>query len=347
MKRPTISDLAEKAGVSISTVNRLMHGRDHVRQETVDRILTAAEEISFYGIGALQQRKLSNMPHYKLGFLLQQSHRLIYQQWAEALKTASLRFQPAVIDAYVKFEDNLSPEATADKLLEFGDKVDAIAVVAADHPLVSHAIDVLRSRGIPVIAYISELSAASRAGFVGTDNWKAGRTAAWFLTQMTQPGCTIAPLIGNHRYQCQDFSDASFRSYIREHGRAEYQVLETLLTHEEPDEAYHVVRQLFEQEPALQGIFVNGGGVSGVLRAIRELPVERQRMIKVVCRDVGAEARKGLSEGLIIAGLYHPAEQISSELIRTMVGSIARRTNPTIEQRIVPFGIVTPESLWT
>jgi LacI family transcriptional regulator len=346
MKRPTVADLAFKAGVSVSTVNRLMHGRSSVRQDTVDRIVEAAETIGFYGLGALHQRKQGNLPRRKLGFLLQQSHRLIYQQWAKALISASSKYPAAIIEAVVEFEDDLSAEATAKKLLLMGESVDVIAVVTADHPLVSHAIDQLRLKGVPVIAYISELSAASRAGFVGTDNWKAGRTAAWFLTQMIRSDGKIAPLIGNHRYQCQDFSDASFRSYIREYGQG-YQILETLLTHEEPKEAYRVVSALLEKEPDLQGIFVNGGGISGVLQAIRELPLERRSCIKIVCRDVGQEARKGLAEGLISAGLYHPEDIMSNELIRVMLEAYANQGRLSMLQKIVPFAIMTPESLWT
>ena len=58
-------------------------------------------------------------------------------------------------------------------------------------------------------------SAPDRAGYVGTDNWKLGRTAAWFIAQTVHRPGRIALFIGNHRYQCQDIADASFRSYIR------------------------------------------------------------------------------------------------------------------------------------
>ncbi|RBP83821.1 LacI family DNA-binding transcriptional regulator [Marinomonas rhizomae] len=344
MKRPTITDLAAHAGVSASTVKRLIHGREHVRPETVERILVAAEDIGYYGINTLKARKRDNLPHRKLGFLLQQSHRLIYQQWADALKVAADRYPHAVIQATVEFEDNLAPEAIAQQLLELGKKVDAIAIVTPDHPLISNAIDELKHQGVPVVAYISDLSAPSRAGFVGTDNWKAGRTAAWFLTQLAEKGACVVPLIGSHRYQCQDISDSSFRSYIREMA-PDVTVLETLLTKEEPDEAYKVVKHALQEHTDLKGIFVNGGGISGVLNAIRELPTEQQKDIKIVCRDMGEEARVGLQQGLIAAGLHHPAEFMSNELIQLMLDVIERKEDSSMQQRIVAFSIATPESI--
>ena len=346
MNRPTIADLAKVAGVSLSTVNRLLHGTSKVRQETVERVLEAAQEIGFYGLGALHARKRANLPHRKLGFLMQQSHRPLYQMWAEAIIAAASRRADAVIEPNVLFEDDLSPEAVAANLVRIGETADAVAVVTADHPLVSQAIGELRAKGVPVVAYVTDLSAASRAGFVGTDEWKAGRTAAWFISQTASRPGKVFPFIGSHRYQCQDISDASFRSYMREHAPA-FHVNETLLTHEEPDRAYGIVRELIEEEPDLMGIFVNGGGISGVLRAMRELPPERQHEIRIVCRDIGPEGRKGLSEGLITAALRHPVEKTPEELIDVMLRLVERRDTASIEQRIVPFEILTQESIWT
>ncbi|MNX88664.1 hypothetical protein D3C86_1206420 [compost metagenome] len=76
------------------------------------------------------------------------------------------------------------------------------------------------------------------------------------------------PLIGSNRYQCQDVSDASFRSYMREN-TPELQVAETLLTHEEPENAYVIVRDMIAAEHGLRGIYVNGGGISGCRAAAR------------------------------------------------------------------------------
>ncbi|MBD9490067.1 MULTISPECIES: LacI family DNA-binding transcriptional regulator [unclassified Ensifer] len=346
MNRPTISDLANTAGVSLSTVNRLLHGTGTVRDDTVDRILQAADKIGFYGLGALRQRKQDNLPHRRFSFLMQQSHRPLYQLWAEGLKAAAQRRIDAVIEPEVIFEDDLSPEAVSANLLQIGQTADAVAIITADHPLVSQAIDELRGKGVPVVAYVTDLSAASRAGFVGTDNWKRGRTAAWFISQTADEPGKVFPLVGSNRYQCQDIADASFRSYMRENAPA-FQVSDTLLTHEVPENAYEIVRGLIAQEPEIKGIFVNGGGISGVLRAMRELPPERQGKIRIVCSDVGPETRKGLSEGLITASLCHPLDKMPGELIDVMLRLIERRDTPSIEQRIVPFDILTPESIWT
>ncbi len=346
MKRPTIADVATAAGVSLSTVNRALHVPGTVRPEKIDRILNAADDIGFYGLRTLRERKRENLPSRHLAFLMQQSHRPLYQMWAEALTMASKQRIDTAITPKLVFEDDLSPEAVSANLLNMGETADALAVITADHPLVSQAINELRSKNVPVVAYVTDLSAASRAGFVGTDNWKVGRTAAWFIGQTVRRPGKIFPLIGSNRYQCQDIADASFRSYMREHA-PELQVSEALLTHEEPENAYSIVCRLIAEEPNMRGIFVNGGGISGVLRAMRELPPKHQREIRIVSRDIGPETRKGLSEGLITASLCHPVDKMPHELIDVMLRLVERRDTATIEQRIFPFDILTPESIWT
>lgn len=344
MKRPSVADLAEAAGVSVSTVNRLLHGSAKVRSDTVERITRAAEQIGFYGLGALRMREDESRPRYRLGFLLQQSTREIYQQFGQGISTAARQWNDARIEAIIRFVDQLTPEAISAELMQLGEECDAVAVVCADHPQISQTINALHERKVPVIAYITDLSAPSRAGYVGTDNWKLGRTAAYFIANMVRRPGKIATFIGNHRYQCQDFSDASFRSYIREHADA-ITVLDPFLTNEDSDVAYRLVVDLLSNEPDLIGLYVIGGGISGVLRAIRESPPNRQREIRIVCRDVGSEARKGLNEGLITAALYHPLGQISQELISTMIEALGQKGQSSMIQRIVPFQIITPENI--
>ncbi len=343
MNRPTISDLAQASGVSVSTVNRILGGSTSVRTATIERVRKAAEDIGFYGVKVIDARKRESKPHYRLGFLLQQSTRELYQVFAQKIREAILRRTAEEIEAVIEFVDRLDPETIAARLGALGARCDCVAVIAADHPLVSQAIQALRADGKPVVAYITDQSAPGRAGYVGADNWRLGRTAAWFVARTTHGPGRVAVFIGNYRYQCQDIADASFRSYLRENA-SRLTVEDSLPTHEEPKEAYRLVSRLLGDVDDLAGIFIIGGGISGVLQALREAPQPR-RPVSLICRDIGPETRKGLAEGLITAALCHPLEQTSSQLVQTMIDAIGQTANGAILQRSVPFEIITPESV--
>ena len=138
---------------------------------------------------------------------------------AQKIREAAHQRRDEEIEPVIEFADRLDPEHIAARLMVLGEACDAVSVIAADHPLVSQTIQTLKARGKPVVSYITDQSAPDRAGYVGTDNWKLGRTAAWFIAQTTHAPGRVAVFIGNHRYQCQDISDASFRSYVREHAQ--------------------------------------------------------------------------------------------------------------------------------
>ncbi len=344
MQRPTINDLADAAGVSVSTVNRILGGSPAVRPATIQRVRDAAEHIGYYGLGIIEARKRDAMPHYRLGFLLQQSSRELYRVFGRKIEEAARARRDERVETDVEFVDELDPAHIAERLLSLGERCQAVAIIAGDHPLIGQSIQTLKARGVPVVTYITDQSAPYRAGYVGTDNWKLGRVAAWFIAQTTSGPGRVAVFIGNHRYHCQDISDASFRSFMREHA-ARLTIADSMPTHEEPEEAYRIVGDLLANQGDLVGIYIAGGGISGVLQALREVSVEQRRNVRVVCRDIGPETRKGLAENLITAALCHPLEQTSAQLIDTMIEALGQVDTGAILQRTVPIEIITPESL--
>ena len=70
-KRPTLADLAEAAGVSIATVDRVLNSRHRVREPTAERVLGAAEAIGFHAAPLLKRRLRAETPVRAFGFLLQ------------------------------------------------------------------------------------------------------------------------------------------------------------------------------------------------------------------------------------------------------------------------------------
>ncbi len=155
-----------------------------------------------------------------------------------------------------------------------------------------------------------------------------------------EPG-RIAVFIGNHRYQCQDIADAAFRSYVRENA-PQLVIEESRPTHEIPEQAYWMVKNLLETKKDLVGILIVGGGISGVLRALREVPAERRDKIKVICRDIGPATLGGLGEGLVTATLCHPVDAMPDLLVDTLIEVINKDTIDSPIQKTLPFDILTP-----
>jgi LacI family transcriptional regulator len=273
---------------------------------------------------------------------MQQQGRSLYQMLGNELKAATLASSAVRGEAVVEHRDDLSPEGTAERLLKLGRDVDAIVTV--DHPRITEAIERLRANRVPVVAVISDLTAPARAGYVGLDNWKVGAAAGWAMAKLCKRPGKIAVFVGNHRYLCQDMNEIRFRSYFRECA-TDFQVLDAITTFEDSKYAYQSTLDLLHHTSGLVGLFIAGGGKSGVLRGLREDASGLAKTVNVVGLDLTPEARSGLLDGVIDVILSHPIKLLAETTVDLLARATAGETNGEPVQRLLPFDIYTPENL--
>jgi LacI family transcriptional regulator len=357
--RPTVFDLAQAAKVSVATVDRVINGRLPVKPSTAKRVQEAAQTIGFHAAGTISRRSMGlHRPLLRLGFVLQRRTTQFYRNLGTALETASRSSPKVQGQAVVEFLEDLSPASVADRVRRMGQRVDALAVVAADHPFVSRAISDLHEQGKPTIALLSDLTAP--VGYIGWNWRKTGRTAGWAMPRLAGRTGKVAIVLGSHRYQGHEICEVSFRSYLREHA-AELQLLEPLVSLEEPRLAYESVLDLLRRVPDLGGIYVPGGGMEGVLQALRE--VETIRHVAVICHELTDETREGLIDGTIDLVISHPLTLLAEaavEVMRTAVedcreqamsaksnleGGLGRSRRQGVMEIFVPMELYTPENV--
>jgi LacI family transcriptional regulator len=339
--RPTLEDVARASGHSLSTVDRVLNGRRPVRADTAQRIQEAAESIGYHAAGVLRERLRQVRPRRTFGFLLQRPDAAFYVGLAAALQQATESAPAMHGKAIVEYLRGQSPEGVAERIEHLGTKVDALAVVVADHPLVGEAIERLSSRGVPVFALISDLSTPARAGYAGLDNRRLGRTAAWFVAELSPRPGKVAVIVGSPRFQCQELGEISFRSYLREHAPT-FELLETIATLESEDYGEERMLELLRRYPDLCGFYVGGGGIEGVLRALRA----RKPGLRIVgvCNDLTPVTRAGMQAGHLHAVLSHPLPELAAGLVAQMNDALAS-PGGGLRQLLVPFEVHVPQSV--
>jgi LacI family transcriptional regulator len=342
-RRPTLAAVAEAAGVSSATVDRVLNSRLPVREATALRVIKAAERIGYHGAGLMRERLRERATVRRLGFCLQKRKDPFYQAFGEAISAAAARHTPETALAVIEYMDALEPAAIAAQLLALGRKVDAVAVVAVDHPHVTAAIDTLHAAGCPVFTLLSDLSAPQRAGYVGVDNRQSGRTAAWAISRLARGAGEVGVFVGSHRYLGQETSEISFRSYLREHA-PRFRVLDTLVNLEDTQLAHEATLEMLARHPELVGIYVAGGGVAGIIRALREESTPGR--IVTVCNELTGEHRAALIDGVIDLVIRTPVERIADAAVRAMVRALEPGAVPMQGAMLTqPFDLFTPENV--
>jgi len=341
-RRPTVTDLARQAGVSVATVDRVLNGRHAVRKDTAARVLRAAEALGYHATGLIGQRLREEVPARRLGFLLLQRTVPFYQALAAALVEATraagfIRGRPVI-----EFMETLSPATIVASMAEIGSRVDALAVVAVDHPHVSEAVVALRARGVPVFALLSDLTAEARAGSIGIDDRKAGRTAGWMIARLARPGGAIGVLVGSHRFLGHELREIGFRSYMREHA-PDFRLLETAINLEDDRLAHEATLELLRRHRDLAGLFVAGGGVAGVIRAMREEAPDGH--VAMVCSELTSETRAALIDGIAIMSIGTPVAALAARAVELMARAIdAVEPQPPVAT-LLPFEVWLAENI--
>lgn len=342
MNRPTIRDLANAADVSVATVNRVLAGADGIRAPTREKVRAAAESIGFYGLGAIQSRNAAMRQKFRFGVLLLQPHRPFYQLLATALREAAAIAHDADIELRIEHLTDLSPQNTAERALALAQDCQAICMTCAVHPFVTLAIETIQANGVPVFAIVSQLSATGQVHYIGLDNWKVGRTAAWAFEHICKAPGKIGILLGNHRYRNQDMNESGFRSYFREYA-PDFTLLEPLATFESAAVAQEMTEGLLRDHPNLCGLYVSGGGVSGALAALRANGVAGK--ITVVGYDLMDTTRAALLDGALTLVIAHPLRRMGEEAISGMIRACTQRTETANYTSILPFEIYTRENI--
>jgi LacI family transcriptional regulator len=340
-RRPTIADLAFRAHVSVATVDRVLNQRHPVREETTRRVLRAAEDIGFHATALIRQRLSPDAPSRTFGFVLQKETHYFYQALAGALKDAVHQTPGVRGHPLITFASELTPAATTEKLVEIGARADAVGLVSVDHPSVSQAVEDLKRRGIPTFGLLTGLTTPAWAGYVGIDNRKAGRLAAWTIARTAKAPGEVGILVGSHRYLGHEMREIGFRSYFREHAPS-FRVLEAIVNLEEPRIAYEATLDLLKKHKNLVGICVAGGGMEGVISALRD--EKRAGTLAVVVNELTPDTRGALTDDIVTLVIGTPVQVLARRVVDAMLGAIGDETGGTPIQTLLPFEVFTSEN---
>jgi LacI family transcriptional regulator len=342
MRRPTISDLARTSGVSVATVDRVLNGRHKVREETARRVYDAAQSIGYHAVGLIRQRVFEDLPRYQLAFLLQKPMQSFYQAFAREIELAAAACTTARLQVQIDYPAASTPAAIIEKLRSLTARNQAVAMVAPDYPAVTAAVEELKQKGIPVFTVLSDFAEGVRAGYLGLDNRKVGRSAAWTIARTARKPGKVACFVGSHRFHGHELREMGFRSYFREEA-PEFDLLETLINLDTVEITHEATSTLLQKHPDLAGLYVCGGGMEGAIAAIRE--EKRTGEVALIVNELVPESKEGLMDGTVTMAISTPLPALCRELITQMTTAIETGEAGSAGQTFLPLEIYIPENI--
>ena len=341
-KRPTLSDVARQARVGVATVDRVMNARAYVRPETTERVFQAARALGYHGTPLLGRRLQAITSQVRLGFLLQAPEQPFYQALETAIRAACGEAIAARVLPEIAFLPSQRSTDIVAGLRGLAKRAQAIAMVATEHPAVDATVAELAAAGIPVITLLSDAAPASRRAYLGLDNRKAGRTAAWLLAHSIRRPGKIAIFVGSHRFEGHELREIGARSYLRE-AAPELEIIDTQLSLEHLSFAHEMVLDLLRQHKDVRGIYLAGGGTEGVIAALRE--ESAPGAVAFVCNELTHITRAGLADGVVSAVISTPLGPLARTCVAQMLDALDPAALSPPEQTFLPFEIYVSENI--
>ena len=262
-RRVTLQDVAELAGVGSATVNRVINDRGNVSDDVRRRVLAAARELGLRRILPSTHHR-----HVRVNVILARPERPLITRMANEFRRQSLRLDSSITihRTLLKYE---SPEAISEAMSRNG--FDAVIVDAPDHPLVHQTIEALSRQGRPVVTIISDVPQTARLAYAGIDHYKAGRSAGYFLGQMTPPTGRpqkVVVLCHHIGFQAHAERIRGLTDYLSE-AVPHLELAEIVRGGDDPVVSEIKLKESFRRHPDTVGIYNAGAGNRGVVAAMR------------------------------------------------------------------------------
>lgn len=291
----TINEIAQLAGVSRGTVDRVLHNRGKVKPEIQERIQQIIRETGFSpNMAASALKRSSN--GLRLGVLLPPLSNAFYRDIQSGIMHAAKHYAQYGVAVDLRRLPELTEDTQIriiEQLLEDG--LDGLALTAIDTPRMTAYINRL-SEQLPVVTYNTDFTASQRICFVGQEHLSAGRTAGNLLCKSLRKPGAIVPLISYASILAHTQRVDGLRSVL---GNCPVPVtLEPALETAESDEqAFRVVAGLLQKRADIACIYVAGGGQVGAADAL--CASGRGADIMMICYDLLPGTIRHLKSGVV------------------------------------------------
>ncbi len=304
----TIKEIAEKAGVSIGTVDRVLHNRGMVNARTKQRVEAVMRELDYRPNQAAQglavmKRKL------KISFFLPdtQSHPFFEKVARAAADKAKDLEQYGV---QVNFYQLGFPEDFPWQKFKYEDMLpeqDGVVMMGIDVPGVKDYLEKAVELQIPVVFYNTYVPDWDFLAYVGCDYGKAGRLAAGLSALAGGEAARVCiyseglRMVSSHEDRVEGFCREAAERY------PEMKILDIRSIEADEKENESSVREMFREFQDVNIVYVVNPRDYEICRMIARADTKRQ--VRIITNDLVEDQEDMIRQGTISATICQEPEK--------------------------------------
>lgn len=332
----TMKEIADLAGVSRGTVDRVLNHRGIVNAETEKKVLEIAKLLHYEpnkaGIALAAQKK-----KIKIGVLLFGADNPFFDEVMDGLRNKLEElsiYGCSIVEHRIPFDLDKQLR-TIDALVAEG--IHGLILSPYNDKKVQEKINQLWENGIPCVTVNTDIPDSKRIAYVGSDYYKCGQTAAGLLRLLNSGGTKVGIITGSRNVLCHEERIAGFLDRLN--------IKPVCIIENEDDDykSYERVSALLEQHPDLSALYFTAAGVYGGCRAI--LNAALQSAPKVITFDAVPTTREMLKRGVISATICQQPDEQGARSLTLLVNYLLTGNMPEETLNFMDLSIKIKENL--
>ena len=252
-EKTRIKDIAERAGVSVGTVDRVLHNRPNVSKKAFDKVQKALAEMD-YTPNMYASALAYNKEYQFVSVIPKHESEAYWEEVEEGATTCCERYRDFRISNKVLYYNRFSPETFAKVMTEvLKMNPDGVIVVPSKIDITRKYTDQMHERQIPFILLDSYMPDLKPLSFFGQDSFASGYFAARMLMMLAPKEKEIMLMKqmrnGNVASKQQENRETGFRHYMHDHFPS-VEILEVNLSLDDKREQYdQILEDFFTAHP--------------------------------------------------------------------------------------------------
>jgi LacI family transcriptional regulator len=344
-KNIRIKDIAQLAGVSVGTVDRVLHNRGRVSEDALKKVLAILEQIDYKP--NLIARTLGANKSYHIAALIPDPQQDPY--WASSKSGISqaeaewLRYGVTVQPYFFNLYDKNSFKEVAEAVAK--DVPDGILVAPIFYHETLPFFEQFKSSGIPYVLFNTNIPEVQPLCFIGQNLYQSGKLGAelMHLAQNGESGILavlhINEDLDNSLHLVE--KEKGFREYFEGKNHSGFQV-QTLNLFSPDEPAFEKQLLTLLNVPQLKGIFVSTSKATFIIASFLEKHSKTD--IKLIGYDMLEENIRYMKKGIINFLINQNPKRQAFLGINHLVGHlILKKDAPASE--LLPLEIISRENL--
>jgi ABC-type sugar transport system, periplasmic component len=346
MKKVTIYDLARELGVSVGTIDRALHNRSDISDETRNKVMKLVDKYGYKPNRVARHLSLNNKK-YKIGVMIPGYPEFYWGNVKRGIRSAENDLSDFGLEVILLEQNNNRTFSDVVEKVEIliESNVDAMALVPPNNRLITGLISDVSKKGIPVATINDDIEDSDRIFYVGPLMKQSGRIVGELMGKLLGGKGKVIIISGVvesfvYHERVEGFREILEEKYkdvkIAANCTCSYGVL--------GDDADVVIKGILENMNDISGIYnVDGASLYKTGCLLRDMGLSGK--INLIGHEIFDKVEQLIIEGHIQACISQDPYLQGYHTIRHMFKYLTEKKLPTCDRLYTRLDVILKENL--